>query len=57
MHAMSCLGMVKINYVGGLLGVWGGCVLFPPDKNISLLDLVMPREDYRLAGAAVGLTH
>lgn len=54
---MSCLGMVKINYVGGLLGVWGGCVLFPPDKNISLLDLVMLREDYRLAGAAVGLTH
>lgn len=30
----------------------GVCVLFPPDKNISLLDLVMPREDYRLAGAA-----
>lgn len=35
----------------------GGCVLFLPDKNISVLDLVMPREDYRLAGAAVGLTH
>lgn len=35
----------------------GGCLLFLPDKNISMLDLVMPREDYRLAGAAVGLTH
>lgn len=35
----------------------GGCMLFLPDKNISVLDLVMPREDYRLAGAAVGLTH
>lgn len=35
----------------------GKCLLFLPDKNISVLDLVMPREDYRLAGAAVGLTH
>lgn len=33
------------------------CLLFLPDKNISVLDLVMPREDYRLAEAAVGLTH
>lgn len=39
----------------GRLGREGVCLLFLADKNISALDLVMPREDYRLADSGGGL--
>lgn len=42
-------------WVGRVGGGGGECLLFLADKNISVLDLVMPREDYRLADSSSGL--
>lgn len=64
---MSSLGTVKNQLSPASVGCfgWGGsvvvaggrgeCLLFLADKNISVLDLVMPREDYRLADSSSGL--
>lgn len=61
---MSSLGTVKNQLSpasvgcfgrGGSVVVGGECLLFLADKNISVLDLVMPREDYRLADSSSGL--